>query len=142
VGYKIDKAILSTSTELLEWSKSNISLVAGSSCGRCAQHFRRIRGCDARIRRESGAYVSQSASFPSSRTCASHWIGLAPLKWRSRPSAIESQDLSVRRVVLSGCHAYDVRYVGRVSCKCCAHLPSVARDVTFRPLYRSVYPAK
>jgi hypothetical protein len=27
--------------------------------GRCAQHLRRIRGCDARIRRESAAYVTQ-----------------------------------------------------------------------------------
>jgi hypothetical protein len=29
------------------------------TCSRCAQHLRRIRGCDARIRRESGAYVTQ-----------------------------------------------------------------------------------
>jgi hypothetical protein len=35
------------------------SLVARSSCGRCASHLRRIRGCDARIRREPGAYVTQ-----------------------------------------------------------------------------------
>jgi hypothetical protein len=33
------------------------SLVAHSSRGSCAQHLRWIRGCDARIRRESGAYV-------------------------------------------------------------------------------------
>jgi hypothetical protein len=39
--------------------KLHWSLVARSSRGRCAQHWRRIRGCDARIQRESGAYVSR-----------------------------------------------------------------------------------
>jgi hypothetical protein len=39
------------------------SLVAHSSRGRCAQHLRRIRGCDARIRRESGAcmYITRGS---------------------------------------------------------------------------------
>jgi hypothetical protein len=35
------------------------SLVARSLRGRCAEHLRRIRGCDARIRRESVAFVTQ-----------------------------------------------------------------------------------
>jgi hypothetical protein len=35
------------------------SLVARSSRDRCAQHLLRIRECYARIRRESGAYVTQ-----------------------------------------------------------------------------------
>jgi hypothetical protein len=38
------------------------SLAARSSRGRCAEHLRRIRGCDARFRRESGvnlAHVTQ-----------------------------------------------------------------------------------
>jgi hypothetical protein len=35
------------------------SIFARSSGGRCAQHLRRIRVSDARIRRESGAYVTQ-----------------------------------------------------------------------------------
>jgi hypothetical protein len=35
------------------------SLVECTSCGRCAQHLRRIRGCEARTRRESGAYGTQ-----------------------------------------------------------------------------------
>jgi hypothetical protein len=38
-----------------EGSKNQTSLVARSSRRRCAQHLRRIRGCDASIRRESGA---------------------------------------------------------------------------------------
>jgi hypothetical protein len=50
-------------------------LVARSTRGRCAQHLRRIRGCDARIRRESGAYDVNKIIVHSSRTsckCCAH----------------------------------------------------------------------
>jgi hypothetical protein len=49
------------------------ALILYSSFGRCAQHLRRIRGCDARIRRESGAYVTQMLRAKiASYKCGAH----------------------------------------------------------------------
>jgi hypothetical protein len=61
------------STDILQRGPKATSLVPRSSCGRCAQHLRRIRGFDdTRIRRESGAYVTQMlrAKYANvARTC-------------------------------------------------------------------------
>jgi hypothetical protein len=72
------------------------SLVARSSRGRCAQHLRRIRGCDAHPAWIWRIYVCHAtASFPSSHLRIS-LMGLAPSAEteRSRPSARECREIS------------------------------------------------
>jgi hypothetical protein len=54
-----------------------VSLVARSSCGRCAQHLRQIRGCEVRIWRESGmnlAHIMSCSPGTSCKCCAQQGI--------------------------------------------------------------------
>jgi hypothetical protein len=121
-------------------------LVARSSRGRCAQHLRRIRGCDAHpswIAERRGRMVRTSwVRIPAKARrgiCEQDTLKSTARGSQNKHNCLRHVPLTSVKKKSGARFAYDVRHVhvARVSRKCCAHLPCeerATRDVTFGPL--------
>jgi hypothetical protein len=114
--------------------------VARSSCGRCAQHLRRIRGCDERIRYTrslvpvvSHLRISLMGLAPSDQDRAPECVARSRSEARGFTRLVYMYVTQMLRAKLRCASCSQ-----RTSCKCYAHLPRNKGCYFWTPLYAFV----